>query len=388
MITPKEIEQKAANVYARFLKAWARGRLESEFFPVRIPSNLAPYKDNLAATAAAVESLKSHSKQVRGWGYRLDLSERRDTSLGRNRYPNSIYVDTLDDLLRLAGKKGEFEAAQVVFQRVSESFPKLQDWAKASVSSLHRHADYIEDLIKVATYFVENPWPDCYARQISVNVDTKFVERHQRILHQWLDKLLPASAIDVNESRFVRRFGLRDAEQHRGIRLLDPSLKHDVGLPFDEMSLPSWELQNLRVVNTRVFVVENRLNLVTLPPIQRALAIRGEGRAVTRLEKLPWLESSEIYYWGDIDVDGFLILSAMRNLFPQTKSILMDVATLGAHKEAQVSGNDNPTPVPSNLTSEETRAFSLCSASNLRLEQEKISQSYVNEFIFSCFLSR
>ena len=91
-----------------------------------------------------------------------------------------------------------------------------------------------------------------------------------------------------------------------------------------------------------VFLVENRLNLLTMPPLQRALAIRGEGRAVTRLGKLPWLVSSDIYYWGDIDVDGFLILSLLRNLFPQTESMLMDVDTLDAHKGFQVSGNDNP----------------------------------------------
>jgi len=385
MITPKEIEKKAASIYKRFLKMWAREGAPAEFFPVRIPANLNPIKDDFNAAATAVESLKSKSKHVRGWGYRLELEERRDRTLGRNRYPKAIYLDTLDDLLSLTGKRVEFAATQAVFRTTVASFPGLHTWACASVGSLHQHVDYIDDLIRVAAFFLDNPRPDCYARQIPVNVDTKFIERHQRILHQWLDELLPPDAIDVNESRFARRFGLRDAEQHRGIRVLDQSLQQELGFPFDEVSLPTWELRKLPVVNAKVFVVENRLNLLTLPSVLRALAIRGEGKAVTRLEKLPWLESLEIYYWGDIDVDGFLILSSLRNLFPQTKSIFMDVQTFEAHKEFQVAGNGNSASLPSNLTPAESRAFSVCSVNNLRLEQEKVLQSYVNGFVATNF---
>jgi hypothetical protein len=106
------------------------------------------------------------------------------------------------------------------------------------------------------------------------------------------------------------------------------------------------------------------------------------------LGKLPWLEESDIYYWGDIDVDGFLILASLRNLFPQTTSILMDVPTLDAHKDFQVPGNGNPAPVPFGLSPKETRAFSVCSANNLRLEQEKLLQGYVSEFIASAFDSK
>ncbi len=190
--------------------------------------------------------------------------------------------------------------------------------------------------------------------------------------------LLTPAAIDVNETRFSYRFGLRDGQTHRAIRLLDPGLLEELRLPCDELSLPLRTLAKLPVRDATVIIVENRLNLLTLPALERAIGIEGEGKAVTRLETLKWLHHNRIVYWGDIDIDGFQILSTLRNLFPHAESVMMDRVTLEHHREYVVQGNGSPGTIRSNLTASEAEACQWCGDNDLRLEQERVPQSYAD----------
>lgn len=272
-----------------------------------------------------------------------------------------------------------FSSTQRVVNTVRTELPPLDAWLRSNVRILHRLADAIDGHIQVGQYFIANPWPDCYARQVPVAVDTKFIERHAGTLRQWLDLLLPSSAINVNETKFARRFGLRDGQPHRAVRLLDSRMKMELGIPFEELSLPLRSIAALPVVNATIVIVENDLNLLTLPPMVRGIGIRGEGYSVNRMEQLQWLHSNRLLYWGDNDIDGFLILSQLRNLFPHVESVLMNKAAIVDHERFLVDGAGVTPSSPSNLTPIEIEAFEYCSQGNLRLEQEKIPQLYVDE---------
>ncbi|MCH7989127.1 MAG: hypothetical protein IID46_08245 [Planctomycetes bacterium] len=378
MITPDEILTKAENAYNnKFLPLWVRGN-ETDFFPLRIPANLSLLKGNMAATIKAVDRLRDKSKEHRGWGYSIHWNQVRSREFGNNPQPDRITIDTLDDLLRLSRQAEHFTATREFINRARKELPGLSAWLVTHVRSLARLAESLKGLMAVTKFFIAHPWPDCFARQIPVNVDTKFVERHQALLRQWLDILLPASAIDVNETKFARRFGLRDGQPHRGIRILDQGLLPELDLPCDELSLPLRSIAKLPVRETTIVIVENQLNLLTLPALKRAIGVRGEGKAVTRLHQLTWLHDNRIIYWGDIDVDGFLILSSLRNLFPHVESILMDRATLEQHSQYVIPGNGTTPSLPSNLNEEESATFLLCSKHNQRLEQEHVLQPFVD----------
>jgi hypothetical protein len=88
-----------------------------------------------------------------------------------------------------------------------------------------------------------------------------------------------------------------------------------------------------------------------------------------------------ITYWGDIDIEGFEILSDLRSLFPHTQSMLMNQETLLCWRHLAVAGTGRQLSVPANLTSEERDAFSLCLKDNLRLEQERLPQKAVLQAI-------
>lgn len=217
-------------------------------------------------------------------------------------------------------------------------------------------------------------------------VDTKFIQRHRATLRQWLDLLLPPSEIDVNETTFARRFGLRDGQEHRAVRVLDQRLMLELGLPFDELSLPLRSMAALLVKNATVVIVENDLNLLTLPTITRGLGIRGEGNSVNRLEQLRWLDANRLLYWGDIDVEGFVILSRLRNLFPRVESVLMDMDTIRQHERLLIDGAGSAATPPTNLTATEADAFDFCVRGNRRLEQERILQPYVDQVLTELIL--
>ncbi len=188
MITPQEIADKAKKSYSKFLTSWIRVDNDS-FFPHKIfGANLKVDPKDIPGTIAANEKLLTHSKAKRQWGYTVHREQKSKRDFGSNRFPKSITIDTRDDLLRLAKKGDEFAATCHVARRVRAELPQLNDeWLVKHVKTLYKHADSIEGLICIAKYFLDNPCPDCYARQIPVPVDTKFIDRHQAVLRHWLD---------------------------------------------------------------------------------------------------------------------------------------------------------------------------------------------------------
>lgn len=380
MITPDEIRQKTQRAYPKMLTAWAQGSLPT-FFPWHVPANLTPLAGDVSSTIAAVEQLRIASKEVCGTGYSVDWRRIRSRDFGNNRFPERIKVETANDLVALAETQRHFATTCRVAQAVRERLPGLAEWVTTNIRTIANCAEPLDGLLQVTEFFLQNPWPDCYARQIPVAADTKFVERHQAILRQWLDQLLPASAIQADETKFALRFGLRDGQPHITVRTLDPALQRQIGFPFDELSLPLRTLETLLIQGATVIFVENQLNLLTLPQLTRTLAIWGEGWAATRLRRLHWLAENRLLYWGDIDVEGFQILSSLRMFFPRVESVLMTEAVLRAHPDLVLEGSGSECGEPKNLRPEELAAFRECLQLNRRLEQEHLPQDYVEQML-------
>jgi hypothetical protein len=384
MITPKEIRAKAVRAYPRMLQAWLQDEELTGYFPLVLRVNLAPVKNDLPATIAAVDALRSSSKERRGWGYSIRWQRRRSRDFGDNEFPERVTIDTLDDLLRLTGRRRAFGEALRVTSRLREECPGLSGWVANHIRTLHRLAEPLDGLIEVAKFFVDNPRPDCYARQIPAAVDTKFVERYEPVLWKWLNLLLPSSAIQNDETRnFALRFGLRDGQPHWMVRTLYDELQTELGLLFDEFSAPLRILAELPVRDATAFIVENQVNLLTLPAFKRGIAVWGGGDQAIRLQELEWLGESRVVYWGDVDIEGFHILSRLRSFFPNGKvrSIMMDLATLSCHNDFLVEGHAPTQAEPPLLTDEERAAYRHCAERHQRLEQEKIPQRYVEERI-------
>lgn len=230
--------------------------------------------------------------------------------------------------------------------------------------------------------FFEHPCPALYIRELPVEVHTKFIEEHKAILRQLLDILIPEH-INTEENLFEKRFNLKHDEPLIRILILDSEIAQHYFSGITDMSMRVSAFEKLSLPVKRIFIIENKTNFsniynfLTLPHMKDSLALFGKGFGAGLLERANWLKDKTIYYWGDIDTHGLLILNQLRKSFPHTIAFLMDRETLTAHKHYWGQGEHTVQESPKYLTEEEKDLFQFLKTHNVRLEQEKIEHAYV-----------
>ncbi|WP_372719985.1 Wadjet anti-phage system protein JetD domain-containing protein [Novipirellula sp.] len=381
MIAPETITQKARRLFPKAVDAWIAGELES-FFPYRMPADL-KVPTNHADAIRQVEMLRQSAKQTRGFGYRVVWQSRRSRTHGLNDFPTAIEIESMEDLARLSDRSEDWSRLQVAVNKLRDRQPTLERWLarRSNWKTLLDVSNSLDGLLDVIDYFQNNPRPDCFARELPLAVSTKLIESNRRRLAAWLDIVLPPSAIDprYGYDEFEPRYGLRYARPHFLVRVLDEQLQHDLGLPFAEISLPAESLASLQVNHARVIIVENKINLLTLPKLTRTIALGGLGNAVTQLCDVSWLQTSDVHYWGDLDADGFAILDRLRQRLPKVQSLLMTAEVFESLSEIVTAGNGVSVRELHHLTMTETALYQRLCQSNQRLEQEHIPQTVVQK---------
>lgn len=377
MVQPEDIRRKAEAIYSEFLRAWLGSN--HSFFPRVVPIQR-DLEDDLSTAIQSVRRLREGSREIVGYGYNVEWREINSRKFGRNMFPGRITFETQEDLLRFIGKQREFALFSDAAGRLQAEFPALGTWIRSNVREFIASVDDLDGLVGVVRYLLAHPRPDCFARELPVPVDTKFIERNERILRQWFDLVLPPNTIRADEEHFDRRYGLRYLEPHLFIRFLDPDMQQELGFPCSVLSLPlqtvgGWSMKS----DARVVVVENKVNLLTMPLLNRTVAIGGMGNGIPLLRYIPWLVGIPITYWGDLDIEGLEILSRLRALFPQVNSVMMDDASLERWRSLVRQGSGRKVPMPSHLNPREQAAFMVCIDQDLRLEQERVPQHSIIE---------
>lgn len=375
MIDPDGIRTKAVNLFPEFLSSWLEG---TSFFPRTIPASKELGGD-LTVAAASVQRLRAASKTIRGFGYTIEWAVVNSRRFGRNELPKRIFFETQDDFLKFAGKEREFARFVGAVDRLRTELPQLEPWIRTHHKLLLEAADDVEALISVVDFLLTHPRPGLYLREIPGSFGTKFIGRNEGILRDWLDRMLPPENIRSDEQHFARRFGLRHPEPHVIMRFLDPQVQSSCGSPWSELSLPIESIAKLPGAPRRVLIAENKVSFLTLPLIAGAIAIGGLGNRVIDLRLVPWLSSCDIWYWGDIDVEGFEILSNLRSVFPHAQSVLMDDMTVSRwQQEIAIIGTGRSPQMPRWLTEGERHAFEKCAKENIRIEQERLPKESVD----------
>ncbi|HEY5989516.1 MAG TPA: DUF2220 domain-containing protein, partial [Streptosporangiaceae bacterium] len=154
---------------------------------------------------------------------------------------------------------------------------------------------------------------------------------------------------------------------------------------FSELSVRTNELTAAPPGITAVYVVENEITYLAFPAVEGAMVVFGRGYAASALEPLAWLANADLVYWGDIDTHGFAILNRLRQRFPQTRSVLMDRATLLAHRSHWIT-EPSPTDDPLELLNQnEARLYrdlvSNALGQSVRLEQERVRFSALEQVL-------
>ncbi len=380
MITSEEIKQKAQRGYLAFLQSWIRGEPYVPLtFPVgKLPTDFVPLR-------AAVQHLQAHSKAVIGYGYSIESQQQQKRSLKTQTLPTRIALETAADFLRLIDKESEFLHFQRDVALIREQVPQLEDWMLSSPKTvIEYHSDWF-GLLTVCRYFLDHPRPKLYIRELPLNVHTKFVEEHIGILRQLLEHLLPAEAIVPDAPTFQQRFGLREDEPLIHARFLDDQLEKRYGISLSELCVPRSQFARLDLRTQRCMITENKMTFLTLPTLPDTFALHGGGFKVSGLSAIPWLKECPIIYWGDLDAQGFQILSQLRAIFPHVVSLMMNKATLQTFSGFCVAGMPCSVRQLPYLTPEEHALFLHLAEGNIRLEQERISHRYALEHIYRAF---
>jgi len=279
--------------------------------------------------------------------------------------------DSLEHVAEALGRRAELQQVRTALRDARDKLPTLEAWLRANAHRVAEHSSYWADLLAVCAYFDSNPQPRCYPRQISAAPDTKFIEQREVILREMLDAVLGERANSGSQT-FAERFHLLSEPPQVRFRFLDEELQTLNAWPVDDctVSVTSFASGKWRV--PRALIVENRTVFLCLPRMSDTIAIWGAGKAASLLASCDWLRGADVLYWGDCDEAGYGILSALRDHFPQTRSVLMDVDTwrewghLAAHGKRDVGATHR------RLTPNERDALHEVVQGPWVLEQERI----------------
>lgn len=375
MITVTEIQKKSKRKYEEVLQFSLNGE---SCFPLEIRSNKVLSKDFIQMSKEIAEVLGG-SKDRKGFGYSVVSETIKTRQHGVQDIPKSIQFDTLDDYLKFLKKDREFNLMMENYRLIKSELGQLETWLKKNPKAIINNASKWPGLIKVCKWFLSSFQPNkFYIRELPISVHTKFIEENKGIIRFLLDELVP-ELIDVSESQFERRFHLKYDQPLIRFRSLDKTCW--INDNYDDVTVPSEQFIAIGHPCSRVFIIENKMNFLTFPEVPQSLAIWGKGFAIEVLKSVKWLKNKEVYYWGDLDTQGFQILAMLRSHFQHTESILMDKKVLENYEEFIVSGTKSNDMNLNHLTNEELETFEILFKNNFRLEQERIHQNDIIKFL-------
>lgn len=341
-------------------------------WPLRI-SLAAPGERQASAHWEAFEAWRSAWQEWRGG--EVSWAERRWPLLGRQAMPEALSLADADTLAALLGETVRWQRARMRFDAWARRWPAL-------VASLRRQYDLLADtddiefarLGDMLAWLQGHPVSNLFARQLPVaGLDSKWLETRTGLLGDWLRSLseLP------RDTDFWQASGLRREPDRLRLRVLDPALRSRLG-GLGDIQAPFDELAALDLPVRHVFIVENKQTGLAFDDLPGAVVLMARGYAVDRLHELPWLRAAEtVHYWGDLDTHGLAILGRLRTHVPRVRSLLMDEATLLAHRSLWV---DEPQPhrtdAVDGLTDAERQLYRDLRGDRwgvrVRLEQERI----------------
>lgn len=373
------IKKKASKIYSS--GTLFRNFLEQgDLFPFEIKLKRVKESDiqnNFIAIRHAIKALEADKLPILYKEFHFKL-------LSTQKLPIAVLFQREEELLQFIGKKREFERFVDIYERTMQIFPQLEALMHQKPFLFLESEAMLERLFLVCDFFIKHPRPNIYLRELSISgVDTKFVERNRRVIDLLLTELLDEKSYKKDVTKlanygFEKKYYLKYPLPLVRFRVLDDALKI-CGL--SDISTPIQEFQSLDIEAKNVFIVENKQTMLSFFHRKDAIVIFGGGYGVEVLKDVRWLGKKNIFYWGDIDSDGFAILSMLRGYFPKTKSIFMDKKTIDAFVEYSVVQEQAVMlRVLKNLTREEEKIYKSLK-DGFRLEQEKIHFHYIKENI-------
>ena len=306
---------------------------------------------------------------------------RRWPRMGEQRIPARLHLADAERVAELAADLPRHQRRQQRYERAAQTWSALQP-AASWKRHLETITDYTEDdcdrLFELILWLEQHPRSDYFIRQLPIaGIDTKWIDSKRRALVSDLLQLIRGTPAAED---FHATCGLRRPPHRLRMRILCPELRRKLG-GLGDIEAPLDELANLDLRPARILIVENLETGLALPDMPGCVSFMKLGLGVGVLAQLRWLQDSQADYWGDMDTHGFACLDRARAVLPGLRSILMDEATLLAHRAFWVrEAEPYRGPELQLLTAAERQVFEGLRddvwGPRVRLEQERIPWLY------------
>lgn len=334
------------------------------------------------ALASSVGQLHKRAEWVAFWKksqapWRVETANRKPKGLGiQHDYPVRVHFDTAIDVLRYLGEEKKFQLFCQRVEKIKVDYPALLPACVAVRDKILADDHMAAAIYQIARYFAGTPKTDCYLRELDIPyVDTKFIEDNPKLTAAVFFAVRPEFTGKTFDD-FCQALSLTKSAPSPNIyvRSLD-ARKTFAGLR--EIVVTAQQLAKLDLNFSRVFITENKINGYVFPEVEDGLILFGAGNGIlSDLQEIPWLKKqSFLWYWGDMDRNGFAILARVRQKYPQVKSFLMEQELAARYRHFMVADTGNKLAMPEALTGEEQACWQYLtcqSAKANRLEQEKI----------------
>jgi hypothetical protein len=328
------------------------------------------------ALASAFGDVVGFVHEWRDWTERhgLTLTWRQRRVRGTEQeLPTHLLVSDIDTAARITGWHESLEIARTRAGALRDRYPNLQTPNKVLRQVLNYDEVDFDLLCRASDWFASRAaagsLPPLTPRQVPV----------EGLHSKWLNTrhALVRSLADVDD------LGLLPPHPPRlHFTYIDPDhlavggRKHDCITVGDHVKLP---------YTPRVVIIsENKDTAIHFPPMSAGVTVEGSGRGGTTAAAFAWITNADaVFYWGDMDPDGFEILDGFRAVGVPARSLLMKRAEYERWERYGTNVDQHgkplqprdPRPTPCLTESERNLYEDLCAPDwkrHRRIEQERI----------------
>ena len=318
---------------------------------------------------AAIQNISHFQKFVASWkafskddnaskrnGCAVRWENRTFRSLSEQEVPTRLVIPDIDSLACLLGSKEEQDLRawqskiKYIFDSLSSELHRYADTShqtsennestperklfQALITHLEtldsfNHSD-LDLLVKLIPQLKKGMGEDCYLRALPVVfVDTKFIEKNLRIIETITTALIDST---VKEVGLITWLNCR--EKPKDWLLVKPLCRQTMqslsGLSLLRLSTDT--LLEFELPASNILIIENEQSCLALTNIPNTIAVSGGGKNLAWM-KAKWLTQKNVGYWGDVDSEGFSILSDARSKLRSITSLMMDELTVQTFTE-------------------------------------------------------
>jgi hypothetical protein len=370
MLTKEEIKQKALNKYNGYLKSIINN---DTYFPLEIKGNKKISTQEYSKAFEAFTFFYNNSKEKKGYGYSFEYEKTKKIKIKK------IFFETEEDYIKFIEKESQTNSFKKNIATLRSTLNITDEILISNVSKIAKWDEkFCTNIARISSFIINNPQSNLYQRELPIAVPTKFLEKNITIITSFISNFIPLKNVDNK----YQKLGLLDKSFLIKIRSTNNfkvfDSQNNLSCTSETITLTPKEFEKFNHSSKTIFIVENETTFYNFPIRKNELCLYSGGFSILSFKNNNYLRENSLFYFGDLDEHGFAIFSMFKDVYPNAKSIFMDMKTLMEFKKYRAEGKEYKGTLQ-NLNNEEETCFKYLKETNSRLEQEKIPASYIKK---------